>query len=136
MRGFEVPHERELTAFAETLLFATGGHEVTPRYRDWRRILVTAVWRQLGPEYEIVEHHSLVGVSLPRTRFAAVTDDALQLYSCLFAKRSIRVRMRDLAVSVVKTGFKNEYGNKVRLFRSVSPTPLTRERRDPYTSAS
>lgn len=72
----------------------------------------------LGYDYVIVEHHALVGVSHQchhcdaRSQFDDL-DFMIQLYSCLFAKRFVGSRIRDLAVTQVKTGFDNTYGNKV-----------------------
>jgi hypothetical protein len=44
--------------------------------------------------------------------------DRSQLYSIIYAKDSVKARMRELAVAEVKTGFDTEYGNKVCLFRA------------------
>lgn len=75
---------------------------MTPIYHKWQLTLTAAVRQHLGDGFVLVKDAKLVG-----------------LYSCTFAKSSIRPRMKDVAVSLVKTGFDSEYGNKgAILFRS------------------
>lgn len=79
------------------MLFATDTHDVTGRYREWRRILKAAVLKAIGPEYVIVAHKHMVGLA-----------------SDLFMRTSIAARARDITIGVVKTGvLEQRYGNKV-----------------------
>lgn len=114
----------DLTLAARTFLFATRHHDVTLRYKHWLAVLTEAVLQRLGPEYELVKEEKLVGVSsdpnsCPRSRTARLTLFPLrQLYTVLFARKSVSRRFKDLESSGIKTGFSAEYGNKVR-----RPTP-------------
>ncbi|GAA5938451.1 hypothetical protein JCM3775_000896 [Rhodotorula graminis] len=85
----------DLTLAARTVLFATKTHDVTGRYRHWLRVLDKAVKRYLGSEFELVSNEKLVG-----------------LFTVIFARRSVKSRIRDLAAHHVKTGFDEAYGNK------------------------
>ncbi|KAM0751115.1 DNase I-like protein [Meredithblackwellia eburnea MCA 4105] len=84
------------TLAARTILFASDVHDVTGRYREWRRLLKAEVLKHLGPDYVIVAHKHLVGIA-----------------SDLFMRRSIAARARDVDIATVKTGFFDQrYGNK------------------------
>lgn len=68
---------------------------MTPKYHHWQLALTAAVRQHFGDGFVLVKDAKLVG-----------------LYSCVFARSSIRPRMKDLAISYIKTGFDSEYGNK------------------------
>ncbi|TNY20226.1 Endonuclease/exonuclease/phosphatase [Rhodotorula diobovata] len=85
----------DLTLAARTVLFATRTHDVTGRYSHWLRVLTKAVKRYLGPDLDLVHNEKLVG-----------------LFTVVFARRSIKSRIRDLATQRIKTGFNEAYGNK------------------------
>ncbi|MBW0490987.1 hypothetical protein O181_030702 [Austropuccinia psidii MF-1] len=70
---------------------------VSQAYRKWHDRLVSAV-KSIMPQsdpYVVVHTENLVG-----------------LFTCTFAKSSERAKMRDIAVTTVKTGMKGRYGNK------------------------
>ncbi|ORY56453.1 Endonuclease/exonuclease/phosphatase, partial [Leucosporidium creatinivorum] len=82
---------------AQTVLFASET-DMTPKCHKWQLILTAAVREHLGDGFVLLKDAKLVG-----------------LYSCIFAKRSLRPRMKDLAVAFVKTGIDagfEDYGNK------------------------
>ncbi|KAM0792245.1 hypothetical protein ACM66B_004939 [Microbotryomycetes sp. NB124-2] len=72
-------------------LFASPEHPMTDRYRKWRKSIKSAV----GPDMTLLWDGSLVG-----------------LYSCIFVKRSLKPRMKDVAHVVKKTGLDGDWGNK------------------------
>ncbi|GAA5950560.1 hypothetical protein JCM21900_001231 [Sporobolomyces salmonicolor] len=85
----------DLTLAARTFLFATKEHDVTTRYRHWHAVLCEAVAKHLGADYEYVDEFKLVG-----------------LYTIMFARKSAKHNIRDLAPCRIKNGFDAEYGNK------------------------
>lgn len=103
---------------------------MTGRYREWRNMLKKAVLDFLGPDYVLVSHCHLVGVcclafisnlfssssfGLARPCSNSLSVCIYQIASDLFARRVIADRIKDLAVTTVKTGFDSSYGNKVSL---------------------
>ncbi|GAA5921781.1 hypothetical protein JCM1841_001860 [Sporobolomyces salmonicolor] len=85
----------DLTLAARIFLFATKEHDVTTRYRHWHAVLCEAVAKHLGADYEYVDKVKLVG-----------------LYTIMFARKSVKHKIRDLAPCRIKNGFDAEYGNK------------------------
>ncbi|GAA5868253.1 hypothetical protein JCM1840_005613 [Sporobolomyces johnsonii] len=85
----------DLTLAARTVLFATKNHDVTGRYRHWHAVLCEAVAKHLGADYEYVDEVKLVG-----------------LYTIMFARKSVKHKIRDVAPCRIKNGFDAEYGNK------------------------
>ncbi|GAA6027013.1 hypothetical protein JCM8097_006040 [Rhodosporidiobolus ruineniae] len=85
----------DLNLAARTVLFATKEHDVTGRYRHWRRLLQQTVTQTLGPEYAFVKDEKLVG-----------------LYTAIFARQAVKSQIRDLATHHLRNGFDENYGNK------------------------
>ncbi|GAA6016546.1 hypothetical protein JCM10207_002835 [Rhodosporidiobolus poonsookiae] len=85
----------DLSLATRTVLFATPHHDVTGRYKHWRRVLTGAVEQYLGADYVLVTDQKLVG-----------------LYTAVFARREVKAQIRDLAAHHVKNGFDETYGNK------------------------
>lgn len=99
----------------ENVLFASDSHDVTPKYHHWQVALTIAVRQHLGDGFVLVKDAKLVGVSSAQllTLLFSLTSPLLQLYSCVFAQSALRPHMKDLSVSLVKTGLlDNSYGNK------------------------
>ncbi|KAK4053753.1 hypothetical protein OIV83_001409 [Microbotryomycetes sp. JL201] len=70
-------------------LFASPDHPMTDRYRKWRHLLKSAV----GADFTLLWDGSL-------------------LYSCVFIRRTLKPRLRDVAHVVKKTGLDGDWGNK------------------------
>ncbi|KNZ49901.1 uncharacterized protein VP01_470g6 [Puccinia sorghi] len=70
---------------------------VSQVYRKWHDKLVATVRTFMPPDdpYVVIHTENLVG-----------------LFTCVFVKSSERAKMRDIAVTTVKTGMKGRYGNK------------------------
>ncbi|GAA5987166.1 hypothetical protein JCM11641_002152 [Rhodosporidiobolus odoratus] len=85
----------DLTLAARTILFATQKHDVTGRYRHWHAVLIDAVKLHLGADFKLVQETKLVG-----------------LYQVVFAKKSVKNQIRNLASHRIKAGFDEVYGNK------------------------
>ncbi|KAI7935822.1 hypothetical protein MJO28_016693 [Puccinia striiformis f. sp. tritici] len=70
---------------------------VSQVYRKWHDKLVATVRTFMPPDdpYVVIHTENLVG-----------------LFTCVFVKSSERAKIRDIAVTTVKTGMKGRYGNK------------------------
>ncbi|KAK4058924.1 hypothetical protein OIO90_000370 [Microbotryomycetes sp. JL221] len=91
----EVVDLENLNLALELALFATPDHPMTDRYRKWKKVLKEAVSKHLGDNYVRLFDDKLIG-----------------LYSCVFIKRQVKARLKDVAHVTQKTGFENEWGNK------------------------
>ncbi|KAG0144311.1 hypothetical protein CROQUDRAFT_47506 [Cronartium quercuum f. sp. fusiforme G11] len=70
---------------------------VSQAYRQWHDRLVVAVRMAMPAEEPYVVAH---------------TQNLVGLFTCVFVKVSERAKMRDIAITTVKTGMKGRYGNK------------------------